>query len=506
MEETDMCHPIPSVVQQQIPRAAKAMGPQERQTLAVQGLAGEQPISTLAEQHRVSRKFVHQQVNKAQQVLDEAFASPVPDQKVLFYLPVTKAWLRSLILALALICHASFRSIVELLRDLFATRVSLGTIHNILNEAVAQARQHNDQQDLSQVDIGVHDEIFQALQTVLAGVDAASTYCYLLSLEEQRDGETWGIRLLELQERGFAPRAIIGDGGSGLCKGQELAMPGTERRGDVFHVLYDVQALVRYLDNRAYDAIATCSKLERQQAHVENHKGRRDLQLAQKLRYARPAEAQAISLADDITLLADWLRRDILSVAGPDHADRCALYDFVVAQLQASEHLCPHRIKRVRIMLANQRDALLAFARQLDDDLADLADEFAVPVDVVRELLNLQAMHPGIASRWQKEASLRATLRGRFHALSEAVQELAGSVVRASSFVENLNSRLRCYFFLRRHLGVDYLILLRFFLNHRRFLQSRHPERIGKSPAELLTGQAHPHWLEMLGYSLFRRN
>lgn len=501
-----MCHPIPAVVQQQIQCAAKAMGPQQRQDLAVQALAGKQPISELAEQHEVSRKFVHQQVNKAQQVLDEAFASPVADEKVLFYLPVTKAWLRALILALALICHASFRGIIELLRDLFATRVSLGTIHNILNEAVAQAHQHNDQQDLSQVGIGVHDEIFQARQPVLVGVDAASTYCYLLSLEEQRDGETWAIRLLELQDRGFAPRAIIGDGGAGLCKGQDLAMPGTERRGDVFHALYDVQALVRYLHNRAYDAIAACSKLERQQAQVEHKKGRRDAKLAQKLRYARPVETQAILLADDIALLADWLRRDILSVAGPGYADRCALYDFVVAELQAREHLCPHRLKPVRTMLTNQRDALLAFVRQLDHDLADLAEEFGAPVDVVRELLNVQAMHPGDASRWQKEAGLRAQLRGRFYALSEAVLELADSVVRASSFVENVNGRLRCYFFLRRHLGSDYLVLLRFFLNHRRFLQSRHAERISKSPAELLTGQAHPHWLVMLGYKPFAAN
>ena len=48
--------------------------------------------------------------------------------------------------------------------------------------------------------------------------------------------------------------------------------------------------------------------------------------------------------------------------------------------------------------------------------------------------------------------------------------------------------------------------LLQFFLNHRRFLRSEHPKRVGRSPAELLHGEAHPHWLEMLGYSRFSRN
>ena len=68
------------------------------------------------------------------------------------------------------------------------------------------------------------------------------------------------------------------------------------------------------------------------------------------------------------------------------------------------------------------------------------------------------------------------------------------------------NSRLRPYFFLRRHLGAAYLTLLQFFLNHRRFMRSEHAERVGKSPAELLTGQPHPHWLEMLGYQRFSPN
>ena len=77
---------------------------------------------------------------------------------------------------------------------------------------------------------------------------------------------------------------------------------------------------------------------------------------------------------------------------------------------------------------------------------------------------------------------------------------------RASSIIEGLNSRLRDYFVLRRHIGNGYLDLLRSFLNHRRFIRSDRPERVGRSPAELLTGEAHPHWLELLGFEIFSRN
>ena len=93
-----------------------------------------------------------------------------------------------------------------------------------------------------------------------------------------------------------------------------------------------------------------------------------------------------------------------------------------------------------------------------------------------------------------------------FHSIEIAVNEVITQTPRASSIVENLNSRLRNYFFLRRHIGNDYLHLLRFFLNHRRFQRSDRPERIGKSPAELLNGKAHPHWLELLGFERFHRN
>jgi hypothetical protein len=90
--------------------------------------------------------------------------------------------------------------------------------------------------------------------------------------------------------------------------------------------------------------------------------------------------------------------------------------------------------------------------------------------------------------------------------LREAVAAVAAAVGRASSVIENRNSRLRSYFCLRRHLGPDYLALLQFFWNHRRFLRSEPPERVGKSPTELLTGVSHPHGLELLGYQPFSRN
>jgi hypothetical protein len=481
------------------------LGPSQRLTLGLHALAGTQTITDLADDFEVSRKFVYQQADTAQTALEEAFAAEVADDHVLFQLPVTKAWLRQATLGLVLMCHSSYRGVREFCRALFDVNMSEGSVHNILQDAVDKARPYNQQQQLANIDIAGLDEIFQNRQPVLVGADVASSYCFLLSLEDHRDADTWGLRLLELQERGFAPKATIADFGTGIRAGQKLAMADTICRGDVFHAMAEVTPLVTYLENRAYDAIAAQHKLEQKKTNTKKQ-GQRTAALGQKARFAQQAQSKAVALADDIALLARWLSYDILAVSGLPYVDRCALYDFLVAELKVREPLCPHRIGPVCTLLKNQRDVLLAFAAQLDLDLTALAEEFQVPVDSVRELLDLQALDEHQPRRWQKEATLRQKLRDRFFGLFARVQDLANQVVRASSVIENINSRLRNYFFLRRRLGPDYLVLLQFFLNHHRFLRSEQRDRVGKSPAELLTGETHPHWLEMLGYRSFSRN
>lgn len=485
---------------------ARTMTPGQRQQLALEAVAGADTVSGLARRHAVSRKFVGRQAAKAREALEMAFG-PVDadDQKVLFSLPVTKSWLRQLVLGLTLVCHSSLRGVVELLADVFDVSISVGTVHNVLQAAVAAARSCNARQDLSGVRIGAHDEIFQGGRPVLVGIDTDSTYCYLLSLEDHRDRDTWGVRLLELQDQGFQPEATIADAGQGLRAGQALAMPEVPCRGDVFHALQTLQALATFLENRAYHAIAVTADLQRKQARLR-WQGRPAQSVAVKLGHATREEARAIALADEVATLLAWLREDVLSVAGPDYATRCDWFDFLVAELRARQPLCPHRIGPVVRALANQRDALLAFASQLDRDLQTLAAEFQVPVATARAVLNVELAPPADPSRWTRQAALQRQLGGRYFSLREAVAEVARQTVRASSLVENLNSRLRNYFFLRRHLGADYLALLQFFLNHRRFLRSERPGRAGKSPAELLSGSPHPHWLELLGYTRFSRN
>jgi hypothetical protein len=98
---------------------AAQLKPQQRQKIALRVLTKQETISGLAEDEGVSRKFLYKQGHIAQNALTLAFEKPKKNKDVLFYLPVTQKWLSQLILALILICHCSYRGVVELLKDLF---------------------------------------------------------------------------------------------------------------------------------------------------------------------------------------------------------------------------------------------------------------------------------------------------------------------------------------------------------------------------------------------------
>ncbi|MEO0516034.1 MAG: hypothetical protein AAF171_01900 [Cyanobacteria bacterium P01_A01_bin.116] len=482
---------------------AASLSPTVRQDIGIQMLARTEPISHIAATHQVSRKFVYQQGDKAQQALDESFAPSQGDDDVLFHLPVTKNWLYQLILGLVLICHSSYRNVVELFRDLFDTSISIGTVHNRLQSTAEQVTEINQSQDLAGIKVGLQDEIFQANKPVLVGVDAASTYCYLLEGVERRDEDTWGWHLLEAMEQGFDPDYTIADGGSGLRAGKKAVMPAVPCHGDVFHIQQQFEQVANGLIRRVQGGPARLLKQAQQMSKTSLKDIVAKKLLSQQV-LAEQREQALISLARDIKTLLSWFSHDVLALAGPPLAVRQELFDFIVSELKQREDERYPAIRKLRKALLNQRDQLLAFAGVLDQKLSDIARDLKLPLQVVRDVCLLHRKHKTSDAYWVRWNQLHSKLSGKFHDVMQAVGKALEETPRASSMVENLNS-LRNYFFLRRSLGDDYLNLLRFFLNHRQFMRSLKPERVGKSSKELLTGKPHPHWLELLGFNRFHR-
>src|SRR4051794_22459436 len=477
--------------------AAVMLPENDRKDLAIQVLARSATISNLSVRHGVSRKFVYQQSHKAEVALDDAFTATTRDDAVLFELTISKIWLRQVIVGLALICHSSYRGIVAFLRDLLGVAISLGTVHDVLQSATQQAGIINQEQDLSRIRVGLHDEIFHIGKPVLAGVDAHSTYCYLLVAEPHRDADTWGVHLLDAARQGLNPVYTIADAGQALRAGQRAAWGDTPCHGDVLHIQRQCEGLTNTLSRLTKGATSRREALQTKRDRA-GQPDRGD-GFAAQLALARQAEAQAIGLARDIRTLTQWLSQDVLALAGPPLATRRLLFDFIVEELARREPADPQRIRPLRVALQNQRDNLLAFAGVLDAKLVAIAQAHAIAEPLVRDACLLHRPVSTSTAYWQGWNQLCAKLGGKFHGLFDAVSQAMAQTPRSSSLVENLNGRLRTYFTLRRHLGNSYLDLLQFYLNHHCFMRSRCAERQGKSPREVMTGQAHPHWLTLLG-------
>jgi hypothetical protein len=483
--------------------AAKQLNPIMRQEVAISALASNENISQISREYNTSRKFVYAQKEKATDALNDVFSEKTDDAEILFHIPVTKAWLHQAAITLILSCHSSYAGVSEFFRDIFDYSICKGTVFNIIQSTLDKAKDINNSQDLSQIRVGAHDEIFQKQTPVLVGCDVHSTYTYLLKQAEHRDAITWGVRLLDLSKQGMDLDYTIADAGKGLRSGQKEAWPSIPCRGDVFHPLYDMGKLSTFLENRANSALKSMELLKQKKKKAKNKKLKN--KHSNHLIAAKKEAEIAVQLSEDITTLLTWLKSDILSVTGPDFLSRLELIKFIVDELTAREIYCSHRIKPVRRLLELHAENLLAFVRDVDLELEQIASTHTIDIYLVRQVFELQGTSTKTSGYWGKIRVLHHKIGARFYRLQEDLKELIGNTVRASSMVENLNSRLRNYFFLRKTIGPDYLELLQFFLNHRRYMRSSRPERINKSPRELLTSQPHSHWLECLGYNLFKR-
>ena len=314
--------------------------------------------------------------------LDDAFSDNEKDSDVLFYIPVTKKWLQQIVLSLILICHSSYGGVIEFFRDLLDQHICKGTIFNIVQSALKKAARVNSAQDLSLIKVGAHDEIFQGRMPVLVGCDVESTYVYLLKHAEHRDATTWGVRLLELTDQGMKLDHTIADGGKGLRSGQREAWPDVPCRGDVFHPMYDIGKVVTFPENRAAATLEVVEKPEMKMAKAK--KKNLGTKYSKRLGHAREEAAAAVQLKNDISTLSSWLKKDILSVAGPDLTSRRELLDFIVDELQSRAAQYPHRIRPVRRLLEGQGEDLLRFVGFLDSDLQHLADSHGVDLYLVR--------------------------------------------------------------------------------------------------------------------------
>lgn len=155
--------------------------------------------------------------------------------------------------------------------------------------------------------------------------------------------------------------------------------------------------------------------------------------------------------------------------------------------------------------LKNQADLQLMFADVLNTKFKTISEAHNLPLEKIWRMCELQrCKHSGIAYAI-RSLPLQDYLGSQFDEIEDKVLMALDSTERTSSMVENLNSRLSPYFFIRQEIGYGFLDLLRFYLNHSPLVRNDRKDFKNKSLASLLTKKEHPSWLEMLGYQAFKQ-
>lgn len=406
-------------------------------------------------------------------------------------------------LALTLNCRASYRGVQKTLSDVLDYSISLGSIHNTIKDAKSKAAIINAKQDLSPIKLAAEDEMFHDNKPILTGIDIPSLYCYLLTAESDREFDTWGTHLLDLQKQGLNPERVFGDDVGNIRAAHQYVYPKVPYDIDNFHIIRDLMDMRRYFRNRLKSAVTNHLTI---QAKVDKVLLTEKMaNYHQQLAMTKADEKTAKQLSAAIDILVNWMQHDVLNKPGVESELRYELFDFVLSELNRLAVQHPHRIEAVCTTLKNQKYFLWAFTEVLDTKFQSIADEFVYPLEKIWDMCQLQRCKHSSDTYAVRSLPLQNYFQTDFDAVEDAMLNAWDTTERTSSMVENLHRRLRPYFYLRQEIGFGYLDLLRFYLNHVPFQRSEREARVNKSPTEVLTGKSHPNWLEMLGFQRFKK-
>lgn len=441
----------------------------------------------------------NEQRNVALQAVGQAFTT-TDDDKVMFYFPISKKTICTIVILLHLTCRSTYRHIIEFLRDLVGIDISIGSVSNIINGAAITAGEINKREELSSVKIASSDEVFHRNQPIMATVDIPSRYCLQADLCDSRDGESWAINLLFMKDLGYNPDSVIVDSAKGMTKGYADALPNTKLQYDHFHIINDMNEVSRSLRNNAQSKLSLVVKLEGQLERAKDEL--RILTLTERYDDAVREFVLVSKVSQQFATLNNWLQHDVLQLAGYDHKTRTELYDFILEELATIVKTYQQRsTKKTLKSLRFQRDKLLDVANVLHTKFVELAKQRSVSLATVWRVCYLTRYNFDSIKYQSLSGVLEVELTPELYdSLEDDVLAILETTHRCSSIIENFNSRLTTFVQTNKTITQKTLNIYRFFLNHNRFMRSKHEYLQGKSPAEILTGKKHEVWYEMLGF------
>jgi hypothetical protein len=342
--------------------------------------------------------------------------------------------------------------------------------------------------------LGELDETFQGRNPCLTVVDGRSFVVLNLTAADRRDGTTWAVTLLDLQERGIQFHDLVSDGAKGIRSGVEDAELAVPLRPDLFHLTQDAHKIAQRLERIAYGAIETAERARRAERERQAPKRRpgRPLEVDVSLDDAVEAEEDAIYTYDGWRWLWGEARRALepINEQGQLTTTKEARETMETA-MELLQEIGRDDVTDFALGILDRLDDLLAPLIWLEECLAPWCEE----VDDETEALILWA--------WRHRETLDLEPGAGFpesqQRVVKAFWEILALFHRSSSLAESFHSWLRPYLHIHRGMPQWLFPLLTLLWNHHIFQRGK---REGKSPLELAGVDEVPPLSEVLSQLL----
>jgi hypothetical protein len=471
--------------------------------------------SELAREFEISRPTVYSAIETAERVLTEHFDVDRPKQVIV---RVDQTLLYRAVVALRVMAPNALRPIEELIPIIYpGVDISYGKVQQIASESEKRAGEFNKKMDMSKIEAGALDEMFSQGDPVLAGVDLASGALFALELRENRAAADWAQVLSECKERGLNLRIAVKDAAKGIEAGVHEVFPQAEQRDDCFHAVYEMGKVRRWLEQRAYGAIAleeeANQKLEKLRSTgvggkrsklmgkriVASRRCRRAIELHDRFEEAMSKAQEAMQMVDSKT---GQLRT----------AEQCrAVIEQAATVMQGLDE---RKCRKVGKYLRNRASGLVKYMVEPGQQLAQLAlgwgQQAVSSASVLWRVVN-DLKHKHFGCDYKREQYERLLFKAYQslcdatdsasdrEAIMVAVDDVFEKRYRASSAIEGFNAALRPFLYVHKGVTQGFLNLFRAYYNLRTRRWGRHQ---GTSAYECLNGVRVTDWLSLLGYPL----
>lgn len=429
--------------------------------------------SELAREHGISRSYLYQLKDQAQEALEEVMqpkqvGRPV-EKKVL---QIDREYLRKAITVMPLLT-GSVRNIQIGLELLFDVKRSVGHISQTLQDAGAAAEEKNRSMRVPLPVLGEADEIFAGRKPCLTVVDGRSFLALNLAAADGRDATHWGLTFLDLEAQGVVFQDLAADGARGIRAGLQDAELAVPLRPDLFHLLRKGKRLQNRLEKKAYKFIRTAERAKRaeQEAQQPKRRGGRPLKVDISAEEAAQKETQALYTYDHFC----WLLGEIRQALEPITSKH---------RLQSPIHVQETLEAAIELLKTLPGKKISALAKQLNDH----TEELLGPLVWLHETLapwrkNLPPdLEAWMIASWQSDFHQPEDFPPSWRNTATATWEALTLFHRSSSLAESIHSWLRPYLSIHRGMPDWLLPLLQFFWNHHVFSRGK---RAGLSPLQL---------------------